>query len=481
MLVARPEAARAGRGLAHSTAALLRQNVAFAVVAAIGLTMRVLAMVAYPPALFFGDSWGYVDTAFSGHPVALSNIRPSGYPALMWLLTLPGRELVQLVAVQHAAGLAAGTLVYVALLRARIPKLAAAAAAALVLLDGYAIALEQHLMAEPLFTITLLAATLLAIWQTPKNNTIRAALVGLLLAAATLQRTAALFTIPLFLAYLIWTHTAPRTAAAFALALALPLLIYAAEIDSSFGSFGLTQTSGWIAYGRVAGFADCSGAGIAPAARPLCETASQRRSHPTAPTWYIFAHHSPAVRLFGGYGKTAAAERRSNSILRTFARDIALHQPLNYAGAVSADVVRYFTPGTSPFDDQVSATALPRTTHQEFQDEYIRRRLLPDVHPQVQSPQGIVREYRNIVHIPRPILALLALASIAAVALRTRQRKEILLLSGSGLALIVGAAATAGFGIRYLIPSVPLLAIGGTLAARDLYERAQEATHPTHV
>ena len=471
MVVARPEAARAGRGLVHSTAALLRENMAFAAIFAVGLAMRVLAMIAYPPALFFGDSWGYIDTAFSGHPVALSNIRPSGYPALMWLLTLPSKGLVQLVAVQHAAGLAVGTLVYIALIRARIPKLAAAAAAALILLDGYAIALEQHLMPEPLFTITLLVATLLAIWQTPKHKTTRAALVGLLLAAATLQRTVALFTIPLFLAYLLWTRTAPKPAAAFALALAAPLLIYAAEIDSSFGTFGLTQTSGWIAYGRVAGFADCSGAGIAPAARPLCETASQRRSHPTAPTWYIFAHDSPAVRLFGGYGKTAAAERHSNSTLRTFAKDIALHQPLDYAGAVGADVVRYFTPGTAPFDDQVSATALPKTARQEFQDEYIRRRLLPGVHPTVQSPAGFMRAYRNVIHIPRPILALLALASLAALTLRTPRRKEILLLSGSGLALLVGAAATAGFGIRYLIPSVPLLAIGGTLAARDLYER----------
>ncbi len=473
MLVARPEAARAGRGLAHSTAALARENLAFVMILTLGATIRVLSMVAYSPALFFGDSWGYVDTAFSGHPVALSNIRPSGYPALMWLLTLPGRELVQLIAVQHLAGLAAGTLVYVALLKSQIPRLAAAAAAALVLLDGYAIALEQHLMAEPLFTITLLLAALLAIWSRPKSNTIRAVLVGFLLAAATLQRTAALFAVPVFLAYLIWTRTAPKPAAAFVLALALPLLVYAAEINSSFGTFGLTQTSGWIAYGRVAGFADCNGAGIAPSARALCETASQRRSHPTAPTWYIFARNSPAVRLFGGFGKTAAAERHSNSILRTFARDIALHQPLDYAGAVSADVVRYFTPGTSPFDDQVSATALPKTARQEFQDEYIRRRLLPGVHPSVQSPAAFVRAYRNIIHVPRPILALLALASLAALVLRTPRRKEVLLLSGSGLALIVGAAATAGFGIRYLIPSVPLLAIGGTLAARDLYERAR--------
>ena len=60
MLVARPEAARAGRGLAHSAAALARANAALMVILGIGLTMRVLAMVAYPPALFFGDSWGYI-------------------------------------------------------------------------------------------------------------------------------------------------------------------------------------------------------------------------------------------------------------------------------------------------------------------------------------------------------------------------------------------------------------------------------------
>jgi hypothetical protein len=53
-----------------------------------------------------------------------------------------------------------------------------------------------------------------------------------------------------------------------------------------------------------------------------------------------------------------------------------------------------------------------------------------------------------VIHVPRPVLALLALASLAPSPLRVRLRREVFLLSGSGLALIVGTAATAGFGLR---------------------------------
>jgi hypothetical protein len=80
----------------------------------------------------------------------------------------------------------------------------------------------------------------------------------------------------------------------------------------------------------------------------------------------------------------------------------------------------------------------------------------------------VVRAYRSIVHVPRPVIALLALASLLGLAVRIPSRREVLLLSGSGLSMIVGVAATAGFGIRYLLPAVPLLALGGTLATREM-------------
>jgi len=61
----------------------------------------------------------------------------------------------------------------------------------------------------------------------------------------------------------------------------------ASLMSAKTGVFGIAATSGWTLYSRTAGFADCTGAAIAPAARPLCETAQQRQSHPTAPDWYM--------------------------------------------------------------------------------------------------------------------------------------------------------------------------------------------------
>jgi len=177
------------------------------------------------------------------------------------------------------------------------------------------------------------------------------------------------------------------------------------------------------------------------------------------------------VRLFGGYATTVSAQRHSNQVLGAFAHRIIVHQPLDYLEAVGRDVARYFTPGATPFADNVSATSLPAKVSDEEVVADVRSRYLPTLHLAVRSPSGVVHAYRGVVHLPRPVLALLVLASIVALVLRTPWRREILLLSGSGLGLIVGAAASAGFGLRYLEPSVPLIAIGGTLAALDLWAR----------
>jgi len=53
-------------------------------------------MLAYRPALFFSDSWAYLSTAFAHHLVSLPYLRPVGYSILLRLLTVPGRNLIQL-------------------------------------------------------------------------------------------------------------------------------------------------------------------------------------------------------------------------------------------------------------------------------------------------------------------------------------------------------------------------------------------------
>jgi hypothetical protein len=180
---------------------------------------------------------------------------------------------------------------------------------------------------------------------------------------------------------------------------------------------------------------------------------------------------SPAARLFHGGHQTRQVQARANHILSDFARRVIAHQPLQYLDAAASDFVRYFEPGVTPFNDAISATALPRTASAEASSPRVRRRVLPDLHPTVSSPASFLRSYRSAIHVPRPVLALLAIASLLAVLLRTAARRQVLLLSGAGLLMLAGTAATAGFGLRYLLPSVPLLAIGGGLALRDLLNR----------
>ena len=280
-------------------------------------------------------------------------------------------------------------------------------------------------------------------------------------------------------AYLAWRRVGWRAVLAFTVAVAIPLLGYAALEDADFGTFGLSQWTGWTAYARVAGFADCAGAGIAPAARPLCETAAQRAAHTSASIWYLFDGASPAIKLYGPISRSVATQRHSDAVLRDFALRVALHQPLDTLSAVSLDFLRFFAPGTAQAGDSTGATILPDNPSAEYMDRYVLDRFVPTVRPTVRSPSPFLRGYRSVIHLPRPLLAIFAIASLAAVALRLPARREILLLSGTGLILLAGTAATAGFAQRYVLCAVPPLTIGGALALRDITH--QRRTHkPGH-
>jgi hypothetical protein len=459
--------------------------------------VRVLTMVAYSPALLFPDSWGYIATAYSGH---LPTEHPVGYPLLIWLLAAPGRSLMELVAFQHLAGIGAGITVYAALIRARVPRWGAASAAALPLLDGYAITLEQYVMSDTFFAVTMLAAVLVLAWPLlpgPGKNRpqpsssvnaksvsvtrrmwVRALISGVLIAFASLEREAAPFTVPVFLIYLAWVRAGSRAFVAFVLALAIPLLAYSAVVDAKFGVFGLTATPGWTLYGRVAGFADCDRVKLEAAARSLCESDAQRAAHPTAPDWYIWGP-SPARRLFNPARESIASIAATNAILSSFSDTILRQQPLAFADATLSDFARYFTPGATAYGDAVSATSLPLRAGAEARAPATRRRYLPGLRASVRSPSGLVRRYRSIVHVPRALLALLALAALLALLLRVPARREILLLAGTGVLLLLGTAATGGFALRYLIPAVPLLAIGGSMAVAQIAGGSRAgAAHP---
>jgi hypothetical protein len=124
--------------------------------------LRIGVSMAYGPALFFSDSWAYIDAVYAGEPVGFRGDRPSGYPLVLVLLWAFGADLSLVTVVQHVAGLVTGVLVYLFVTRLGVPRSLGAVAAGVVLFDAYALALEQHVMPEALFTLALMGALILA-------------------------------------------------------------------------------------------------------------------------------------------------------------------------------------------------------------------------------------------------------------------------------------------------------------------------------
>jgi hypothetical protein len=445
---------------------LLRLHWPLLVVLGIGALVRLSVAVAYRPALFFSDSWAYVGMAFG--PSHFAGDRPSGYPAALVVISAAGRSLSAVTALQHVAGLATGVVVYALLRRLEVSGWIATAATALVVLDAYAIVLEQTILAEAFFALALIVSAYLLIGRNRAPVALGAS--GLLLAAAATMRTAALFAVPVWLLYLVWQHRRPPALVLASCALVLPLLAYAAVYKHEVGKFGLTESDGWFLYGRVAGMADCAKFTPPPGTRGLCEPPGHRAR---PPIYYVWSGSSPANRRYGWPGAPG-----SSAPLRSFARAVIRDDPLAYGRLVTRDFARYFEPGAaSPgtSDAAISLPARPRT-RAPWMDQRARAAYFPDYAPAVHSPGALMRSYQAVVHPPRPLLGLLALATICALALTLvgagrfapRHRAEAFLLTGMGLAMLAGSTATSAFVVRYLVPTVPLIVAGGTVAAVDL-------------
>ncbi len=453
---------------------VLARHWAIALVLVLAATVRVVAAIAYRPAIFFGDSWAYLDLAYRGDPVGFAPDRPSGYPLLIDLLSVAGRSLAAITTAQHLAGLAVGVLVYLLSTRIGLPRIVGAAAAALVLFDSYAIALEQQILAEAFFTLALVASLYLVVGRDRGTGALAAS--GALLAAAVTIRTAALFAVPVWAAYVLWQHRRARPVVAAAIGLALPLAAYMGLHAAETGRAGLTQADGWFLYGRVAPIADCRGADIPADARPLCNRTPRDRREGAA--FHIWNADGPARRNFGPMSRDPAVQDRSNHILRSFATAIIRDRPGEYAELVGDDFMRYFQPGAMSRGNSDLALTFPEHGRLVRRNAEARDRWFPGYTAEVHPPSGLVRSYQERFHAPRRLLGLLGLAGLISLLAGVvsaamgrdgfARRREVFLLTGAGLAMLLGTAATSEFVLRYLIPAVPLLVCGGLAGAADL-------------
>jgi Dolichyl-phosphate-mannose-protein mannosyltransferase len=475
----------------RSPSARLREHAGFVVVLVAAGALRAGAEVAYRPALFFSDSWVYLSTTFAGTPVGIVPSRPSGYPLFLRLLTLLRRDVLVVTIVQHLAGILVGALVYLLLLHLGQRRGVAATATAIVLLNPYAIALEQFIMAEALFTALLTGALVLTIVRRTSPRALMVA--GVLLALACTVRTAGLFVIPVWLTYLMLAARDRRRLLCAAASLILPLILYCSwHALRTEGSFRLDQADGWFLYGRIALIADCNGAKVPPPTRWLCNPPVPLRRYYNQPGAWIWDPGSPAQWVTGGnpdyYAGTpggAARTAHNNQLLEDFAIAIIRAHPLAYADTAAADFLRFFDPTASAYSDPDGATVtFPTAPLTGWLSASARNRYLPRYAPRVHWPARVLAQYQKYFPDPRLVLGVLTVAALlAALApilslgrLQVRHRPEIFLLTGSGLAMLLASAALVAFVVRYLIPAVPLLTCGGVVAARELiYARRRRA------
>jgi hypothetical protein len=183
---------------------LLSEHMPLAVVLGIATLVRGAVAVAYAPALFYNDSFSYINVALSRPILGMTADRPSGYPGVLRVLSLNGTTLTPVAIAQHVAGLVTGVLVYALLYRVGARRWISTAVAAVVVFEGYAIALEQHIMAEAFATLALVASVYFLVHAASRSRLL--VLSGLLLALAVGMRTATAFAVLPWFIYLVWTN-----------------------------------------------------------------------------------------------------------------------------------------------------------------------------------------------------------------------------------------------------------------------------------
>ncbi len=456
---------------------LLREHWLFALVLVAAVLVRLGIVLTFWPALFYiGDSFDYLGIAYRFTVVGWGAVHPSGYPLLIKVMALPGRNIATIAVVQHIAGLGIGVLAYVLLLRLSVDRFLAALAAGFVLLNGWEVVLEQHILAETFFGLALIASAYLVIIA---NGLVATAGSGFLLGFSVLLRPVALVAAPIWLVYAAWKHRLSGRLLVGVVALAVPVVSYASVHAAAGRGFGFSQFDGWVLYGRVAGIADCSKFSVPRGTEGLCESTAERRDRLAkgwTPSRYVFSPRSPAERTFGYMTKEQA-----NPKLRAFALAVIRDRPLTYVRTVASNLTWTFRPhaGRIGMDPGIFLHEQHESLAVVNRDPGVQK-FLGGYHLRSYGPRHAVVRYTWDFQPPRPLLAALTAVPILTLLLamffrggrgrlRLSRVHESTFLAAMGLALFVAAVAFAEFNLRFLMPALPLLTCAAALGVADLW------------
>jgi hypothetical protein len=454
----------------HSRAAwagaLRRHWLAVALLAA-GLVLRVLAELAYRPALFYIDTTRYLYNTARG-------MDPLGYKGLLRAILLVGNFDV-VAAIQHLLGLAMAVVIYLLLLRRGVPRWLAALAMAPVLLDAYQLQIEQTIMPDTLFEALIVAGLAILLWR-PGPGWRRAVVAGLVLGtSATVAQVGEALLLPAVI-YLLavgggWRRAAGR-AGALCAAFALPIVAYCTGSYVLTGNFFLSHSGVTNLYGRAAAAADCATLRLPAAERGICPTPAQQAN---GPDWLEHGHESPVRPYYAGLPRAEV-----DSLISDFNQRVLTQQPLRLLGAYGRDTLKLFA---LTRDGNAGDTVIARWQFQTqfpYYPPYASEATVKAAAgqygggaPAVWRPVAVfLRSYQlHGGYTPGPLYAVCTLAGLAGSLALLRRRADpgtrhlalacLLLFTAGAFVLLVSDAFE--YSWRYQLPALVTLAPAGAL------------------
>jgi hypothetical protein len=467
---------------------------------AIGLILRLITMLGFPPAIWFGgDSVSYVNSSLHLWPGVS---RESGYGVMLKFLE-PFRSFVVVVAVQHLMGLAISVMIYALLRhRYRLPAWGATLAALPVLLDVYVIQLEQEILADSAFTFLCVAAITLVLWwpdAVPARGddppSPAAARPGWSLPwAAALFAIASTFWpvgLPLvivLLIYMVVRRFGWRRVAATAIGGAIPLALYVGWFDVRYHQAAFNDSDGIFLWSRTMTFADC--AVIKPPAdlRPLCPSGppSSRQAAPL----YIWEANTPLLNV--GTGGTNRFSPSRNGLAEQFAIKAIESQPVSFANVVFRGWLLTFTwnrpnvPSASMAARYQFSNATQTQNSLAGTSKSVVNAGIAALHVvqkdytgghtadtrEVQPFADFMIDYQRVFYVRGTMLGVLMLIGLGGIVAAWRRDGFTRLRGWGGPALFPFAAAltmevipplTANFSLRYVVPTIPVTCLAAAL------------------
>ncbi|HEY3528446.1 MAG TPA: phospholipid carrier-dependent glycosyltransferase [Nocardioides sp.] len=443
-----------------------RTELPFLVTLVVAAALRVLIVIAFPPAFLMSDAPTYL--AISDH-LAPSPDRPIGYSIFLRGVSDATRSLELVTSLQAVLGLLTAVAAYALLRRWGVRPWVATLATVPTLFDSMQLLLEHTILSDVLFGFLLVAGVAaLAWWPTPRwwTTVVAGALFGL----ATLVRILGEPIIVLAALFLLLVATSWRTrllhVALVVVAFAVPVSAYAAWYHHENGAWAITQASGRALYMRTTTFVDCRTLQVPDYERVLCpdDPLSDRQD----PTWYGWHSQETIPRLHPPPGVTVRQAMRDFAIRAIeaqpgdYARDVARDFSLAFIGYDRGNHYEMSTSVKWTFAHYVDYQATPDWTRPAFEAHGGR---LPGTN---QPMADVMAWYGRFVFLTGPLA--LALVVLAAVGILVRRRRDgpslrplALLTLALPLMLILIPDVTAQFVWRYQLPLVLVLPLSAAL------------------